>query len=204
MGNASVSFFRSISPLCGCLSAHKSLALIYLHTIQWSSPPLALLAGLAAGPFVPASVPWPWPRPWPCCSCGAGRPRPWRPAAPGCCRTRPATAGRSPCWSRPTRPIRGPAAAAHRSLRQPAPRSPAAPAAQRFLRRILGARQPQPGAGAGRSNVLPPGSAQFDLAALEPRPRAELPLRIAVPLESGGVAELMAGPEAVAGLHHAG
>jgi hypothetical protein len=53
------------------------------------------------------------------------------------------------------------------------------------------------------SDRLPPGSAQFDLAGLEPRPRAELPLRIEVPLVSGAAAELFAGPDPVAALHGA-
>lgn len=52
-------------------------------------------------------------------------------------------------------------------------------------------------------DLLPPGSAQFDLAGLEPRPRAELPLLLEVPLESGGAAELVAGPDPVAALHDA-
>ncbi len=51
------------------------------------------------------------------------------------------------------------------------------------------------------SELLPPGSAQFDLAGLEPRPRAELPLLLEVPLASGGAAELLAGPDPVAKLH---
>lgn len=55
---------------------------------------------------------------------------------------------------------------------------------------------------AGR-DLLPPESAQFDLAGLEPRPRAELPLLLEVPLDSGGVAELLAGPDPVAALHDA-
>jgi len=53
------------------------------------------------------------------------------------------------------------------------------------------------------SDLLPPGSAQFDLAGLEPRPRAELPLLIEIPLASGGAAELHAGPGPVAALHDA-
>jgi hypothetical protein len=55
---------------------------------------------------------------------------------------------------------------------------------------------------AGES-ALPDGSAQFDLPQLEPRPRAELPLVLAVPLASGDSARLMASPEAVAALHAA-
>lgn len=54
------------------------------------------------------------------------------------------------------------------------------------------------------SDTLPAGSAQFDLAGLEPRPRAEMPLLLEVPLESGGAAELLAGPDPVAALHNAG
>ena len=48
---------------------------------------------------------------------------------------------------------------------------------------------------------LPRGSAQFDLADLEPRPRAELPLLLEVPLDSGEHAELVAGAAVVATLH---
>lgn len=55
---------------------------------------------------------------------------------------------------------------------------------------------------AGR-DLLPPESAQFDLAGLEPRPRAELPLLLEVPLDSGDAAELLAGPDPVAALHDA-
>jgi hypothetical protein len=51
--------------------------------------------------------------------------------------------------------------------------------------------------------ILPASSAQFDLAGLEPRPRAELPLALAAPLESGDFVELVAGPAAVAALHGA-
>lgn len=51
------------------------------------------------------------------------------------------------------------------------------------------------------SDTLPRGSAQFDLADLEPRPRAELPLLLEVPLESGENAELVAGAAVVAALH---
>jgi hypothetical protein len=51
--------------------------------------------------------------------------------------------------------------------------------------------------------VLPAGSAQFDLAGLEPRPRAELPLALEVPLTAGDTALLMAGAAAVAALHGA-
>jgi hypothetical protein len=53
------------------------------------------------------------------------------------------------------------------------------------------------------SATLPPGSAQFDLAGLAPRIRAELPLRLEVPLASGGNAALVAGPGPVAALHDA-
>lgn len=53
------------------------------------------------------------------------------------------------------------------------------------------------------SDTLPPGSAQFDLSGLEPRPRAELPLLLEVPLASGSAAELLAGPDPVAALHDA-
>jgi hypothetical protein len=53
------------------------------------------------------------------------------------------------------------------------------------------------------SDTLPQGSAQFDLAGLEPRPRAELPLLLEVPLASGGAAELLAGPDPVVALHDA-
>lgn len=53
------------------------------------------------------------------------------------------------------------------------------------------------------SDLLPRGSAQFDLAGLEPRPRAELPLRLEVPLAAGGYAALFAGPDPVAALHGA-
>lgn len=49
--------------------------------------------------------------------------------------------------------------------------------------------------------VLPPGSAQFDLAALQPRPRSELPLLLQLPLDSGAVVRLIAGPAPVAALH---
>lgn len=51
--------------------------------------------------------------------------------------------------------------------------------------------------------ALPAGSAQFDLAGLEPRPRAELPLALEVPLTAGDTARLMAGAAAVAALHGA-
>ena len=51
--------------------------------------------------------------------------------------------------------------------------------------------------------VLPAGSAQFDLAGLEPRPRAELPLALEVPLAAGDTARLIAGAAAVAALHGA-
>jgi hypothetical protein len=49
--------------------------------------------------------------------------------------------------------------------------------------------------------ALPDASAQFDLPRLEPRPRAELPLLLTVPLASGNPAQLMLTPEAVAALH---
>jgi hypothetical protein len=51
--------------------------------------------------------------------------------------------------------------------------------------------------------VLPTGSAQFELAGLEPRPRAEVPLALEVPLTSGQSAQLMAGAAVVAALHGA-
>ncbi|MGB5135827.1 MAG: DUF3122 domain-containing protein [Prochlorococcaceae cyanobacterium] len=51
------------------------------------------------------------------------------------------------------------------------------------------------------TEALPPGSAQFDLAGLEPRPRAELPLAMGVPLQSGDDAQLVAGAATVAALH---
>lgn len=54
------------------------------------------------------------------------------------------------------------------------------------------------------SDVLPPGSAQFDLTDREPRPRAELPLLLEVPLQSGSMAQLIAGAGPVAALHDAG
>ncbi|MEX1317234.1 MAG: DUF3122 domain-containing protein [Synechococcaceae cyanobacterium] len=56
---------------------------------------------------------------------------------------------------------------------------------------------------AAGSEALPAGSAQFDLAGLEPSPRAELPLAMAVPLESGEDAQLVAGAATVAALHGA-
>jgi hypothetical protein len=52
-------------------------------------------------------------------------------------------------------------------------------------------------------DVLPAASAQFDLAGLEPRPRAELPLALEVPLAVGDPARLVAGAAAVAALHGA-
>lgn len=52
--------------------------------------------------------------------------------------------------------------------------------------------------------VLPAGSAQFDLADLEPRPRAELPLALEVPLAGGNHGQLVLGASAVAALHDAG
>ena len=51
--------------------------------------------------------------------------------------------------------------------------------------------------------TLPAGSAQFDLAGLEPRPRAELPLALDVPLAAGDPAQLVAGAAAVLALHGA-
>jgi hypothetical protein len=51
--------------------------------------------------------------------------------------------------------------------------------------------------------ALPDGSAQFELPGLEPPPRAELPLALAVPLQAGGETQLLAGAEAVEGLHGA-
>lgn len=51
--------------------------------------------------------------------------------------------------------------------------------------------------------TLPTGSAQFDLAGLEPRPRAELPLALDVPLAAGDPAQLVAGAAAVLALHGA-
>jgi hypothetical protein len=48
---------------------------------------------------------------------------------------------------------------------------------------------------------LPAGSAQYDVASLEPRPRAELPLALEVPLDAGGSIQLVAGASAVAALH---
>lgn len=51
--------------------------------------------------------------------------------------------------------------------------------------------------------ALPAGSAQFDLAGLEPRPRAELPLALEVPLAAGDPARLVAGAAAVAAMHGA-
>lgn len=55
---------------------------------------------------------------------------------------------------------------------------------------------------AGR-DLLPPGSAQFELDGMELSPRAELPLLLEVPLDSGDAAELLAGPDPVAALHDA-
>ena len=52
--------------------------------------------------------------------------------------------------------------------------------------------------------VLPGRSAQFNLKGLEPRPRAELPLALEVPLAAGDSARLVAGAAAVAALHDAG
>jgi len=53
------------------------------------------------------------------------------------------------------------------------------------------------------SGPLPAGSAQFDLKGLQPAPRAELPLALEVPLQSGEPARLVAGADAVAALHGA-
>jgi hypothetical protein len=53
------------------------------------------------------------------------------------------------------------------------------------------------------SGPLPAGSAQFDLEGLQPAPRAELPLALEVPLQSGEPARLVAGADAVAALHGA-
>lgn len=47
---------------------------------------------------------------------------------------------------------------------------------------------------------LPPQSAQFDLAGLQPRPSAVLPLHLRVPLEDGE-AELVLGPDQLTALH---
>jgi hypothetical protein len=52
--------------------------------------------------------------------------------------------------------------------------------------------------------VLPAATAQFTLNGLTPRPRAELPLALEVPLEAGDSARLVAGATAVAALHDAG
>lgn len=49
----------------------------------------------------------------------------------------------------------------------------------------------------------PEGSAQFDLMALVPSPRSELPLAFDVPLEGGGSAQLVLGASAVEALHEA-
>jgi hypothetical protein len=51
--------------------------------------------------------------------------------------------------------------------------------------------------------LLPAASAQFDLSGLEPRPRAELPLALDVPLAGGDSARLVAGAAVVAALHGA-
>jgi hypothetical protein len=48
---------------------------------------------------------------------------------------------------------------------------------------------------------VPAGSAQFDLAGLQPAPRAEIPLAMAIPLEGEEEAQLVAGPDVVAELH---
>jgi hypothetical protein len=47
----------------------------------------------------------------------------------------------------------------------------------------------------------PAGSAQFDLAGLQPIPRAEIPLAMAIPLEPAEEAQLVAAPAVVAALH---
>ena len=49
--------------------------------------------------------------------------------------------------------------------------------------------------------VLPAASAQFDLVGLVPRPRAEVPLALEVPLVGRDPARLVAGAAAVAALH---
>jgi hypothetical protein len=49
----------------------------------------------------------------------------------------------------------------------------------------------------------PAATAQFDLADLQPPPRAELPLALEVPLASGEAAQLVAGAAVVAALHGA-
>jgi hypothetical protein len=48
---------------------------------------------------------------------------------------------------------------------------------------------------------LPAGSAQFDLAGLQPNLRADIPLAMAVPLEAEEEVQLVAGPAAVVALH---
>ncbi len=53
-----------------------------------------------------------------------------------------------------------------------------------------------PGAGA-----LPPGSAQFDAAGLQPPPSEALPLRLAVPLAGGEEALVPLGPQPTLALH---
>jgi hypothetical protein len=50
----------------------------------------------------------------------------------------------------------------------------------------------------------PAGTAQFDLADLQPPPRAELPLALEVPLASGEAVQLVAGAAVVAALHGQG
>jgi hypothetical protein len=49
--------------------------------------------------------------------------------------------------------------------------------------------------------IVPAGSAQFDVADLEPRPRDSLPLRLTLPLADGTATALTLGPEVVAALH---
>lgn len=53
------------------------------------------------------------------------------------------------------------------------------------------------------AEALPPGSAQFDLAGLQPAPQAFLPLQLHVPLAADGAAErvITLGPEVVEALH---
>lgn len=57
---------------------------------------------------------------------------------------------------------------------------------------------------AAGEDARPTNTSQFDLIDLEPSPRAELPLVLAVPLASGEVAQLVAGAGVVAALHRAG
>jgi hypothetical protein len=51
------------------------------------------------------------------------------------------------------------------------------------------------------AEALPPGSAQFDLAGLQPAPQAFLPLRLELPLEGEGERVITLGPEVVEALH---